>query len=166
MPGPPAAACPSRFTRAIIIGIHGWALAGGALSDPPLAVSAKYCQRAEAALRRRASLQHPGDGGQAARALRVTCVPLAGFGRVEQRVELYLGEGGPLLAQRDALASADLVLVACHSQGVVVACLLLQRLLQAFLVFPSAQCVAVVAMAGVNQGPYPDLPGDMYPATR
>ena len=52
------------------------------------------------------------------------------------------------------LRTADLILIASHSQGVPVSIMLLARLLQFGVLAPNVR-LAVCGMAGINLGPFP-----------
>jgi hypothetical protein len=95
----------------------------------------------------------------------VTLVPLASHGKVDARAAEYYEEQ-LTDANVAALKAADLVLVAAHSQGVLVANMLLHKLLVHGFVDPSRTNVTLISMAGIHHGPYPDLPGDLFAATK
>ncbi|KAI8077286.1 uncharacterized protein B0P05DRAFT_471353 [Gilbertella persicaria] len=87
----------------------------------------------------------------------ITCVPLEGEGKIEDRVnQLYtkLIENSVWL---EAVSSADVILWATHSQGTPVSIMLLQRLLERGHVQLIRQSVCMLAMAGISHGPFPAL---------
>lgn len=78
-------------------------------------------------------------------------VALEGEGKVAERIELLWRL---LLNWIDSIRKADLVIVACHSQGVPVAMILVAKLVAFGCVNNSH--IGVCAMAGVNRGPFLD----------
>lgn len=76
---------------------------------------------------------------------------LEGEGKVAERIELLWKL---LLNWIDNIRKADLVIVACHSQGVPVAMILVAKLV-AFGCVNNCR-IGVCAMAGVNRGPFID----------
>lgn len=112
------------------MGLHGWALFDGALSQPPLHLSSKLCNCLTQALLEHYSLPHPAiisDSGAPTNwtddldpniALDITQLPLAAHGVVQQRTEIFLAQ---LNQFSELIKRADHVLVASHSQGTIVA---------------------------------------------
>lgn len=78
-------------------------------------------------------------------------VALEGEGKVAERIEILWKL---LLSWIDNIRKADLVIVACHSQGVPVAMILVAKLV-AFGCVNNCH-IGVCAMAGVNRGPFID----------
>ena len=145
----------------VVIGVHGWSLFGGMLGEKPLLISTRFCYYIQAALLHfYAQHRHP--------APHVTCIPLYGHGRIEERVQMYLDTQLPLYAAE--LQAADHVIIACHSQG----CMVTSALLHALLTSPPAglrlgvggEDVTVLMLAGLHHGPFPDLSSDLYTSTR
>lgn len=79
-------------------------------------------------------------------------VALEGEGKILERVDLLWKL---LLSWIDNIRRADFVMVACHSQGVPVAIMLIARLIE-FRCVHGAR-IGVCAMAGVNLGPFIDF---------
>ncbi|KAL8956940.1 MAG: hypothetical protein Q9193_005665 [Seirophora villosa] len=79
-------------------------------------------------------------------------VALEGEGRILERVDLLWKL---LLNWIDNIRRADFVMVACHSQGVPVAIMLIAKLIEFGCVNNSR--IGVCAMAGVNLGPFVDF---------
>ncbi|KAL8943807.1 MAG: hypothetical protein Q9211_000850 [Gyalolechia sp. 1 TL-2023] len=79
-------------------------------------------------------------------------VALEGEGRIIERVNMLWKL---LLNWMDNIRQADLVMVACHSQGVPVAIMLIAKLIE-FGCIQDAR-IGVCAMAGVNLGPFLDF---------
>ncbi|PWY95873.1 hypothetical protein BO94DRAFT_552694 [Aspergillus sclerotioniger CBS 115572] len=78
-------------------------------------------------------------------------IALEGEGRISERVDLLWKL---LLNWMEEIRKADFILVACHSQGVPVAIMLVARLISFGCL--NAARVGVCAMAGVNLGPFAD----------
>jgi hypothetical protein len=78
-------------------------------------------------------------------------VALEGEGRITERVDLLWKL---LLNWMEEIRKADFIMVACHSQGVPVAIMLVAKLVQFGCL--DAKRVGICAMAGVNLGPFPD----------
>lgn len=79
-------------------------------------------------------------------------VALEGEGRILERVDLLWKL---LLNWIDNIQRADFVMVACHSQGVPVAILLIAKLIEFGCLNKSR--IGVCAMAGINLGPFVDF---------
>lgn len=79
-------------------------------------------------------------------------VALEGEGRILERVDLLWKL---LLNWIDNIRRADFVMVACHSQGVPVAIMLIAKLIEFGCVHDAR--IGVCAMAGVNLGPFIDF---------
>lgn len=87
----------------------------------------------------------------------LTLIALQGDGKVADRVDRHYAM---LLADQawvQAVKSANVLLVSAHSQGCVVATHLLARLLEQGLVVPAQTRVALLAVAGINNGPFNSL---------
>ena len=78
-------------------------------------------------------------------------VALEGEGKIADRVDVLWKL---LLNWMDHIRKADLIMIACHSQGVPVAMMLVSKLI-AFGCVNGAR-IGVCAMAGVNLGPFGD----------
>lgn len=76
-------------------------------------------------------------------------VALEGEGKIVERVDVLWKL---LLNWTDNIRRADFIMVACHSQGVPVAIVLIAKLIE-FGCVPDAK-IGVCAMAGVNLGPF------------
>ncbi|KKY16079.1 hypothetical protein UCDDS831_g07310 [Diplodia seriata] len=81
----------------------------------------------------------------------VETVALEGEGYVSDRVDTLWKL---LVNWIEHVKTADFILVACHSQGVPVAIMLVAKLIQ--FGFVNAARIGVCAMAGVNLGPFPE----------
>jgi hypothetical protein len=123
--------------RIVIIGVHGWAPLGGALSDAQKLNTQKFCVLATAAIRRmlavlreEASLSSSAAAMGTSRAapdIDIFPIALAVHGTIDFRVHDYLETQLPPFFSQ--IRAADLVFVACHSQGCAVAALVLERLM-------------------------------------
>ncbi|KAF1972547.1 hypothetical protein BU23DRAFT_580903 [Bimuria novae-zelandiae CBS 107.79] len=81
----------------------------------------------------------------------ISNIALEGEGFIADRVKTLWTL---LLNDVDAIRKADFVLVACHSQGVPVAVMLVAKLIQFGCV--SSTRIGICAMAGINMGPFPE----------
>lgn len=77
-------------------------------------------------------------------------VALEGEGIITERVDALWKL---LLNWLEQIRKADFIMVACHSQGVPVAIMLVAKLLELKCIAPSVR-IGVCAMAGVNLGPF------------
>jgi len=143
----------SRPLKVGLIGIHGWALLGGALDPASTESSDRYCQRFEQALR-----QHPKFSNA-----QVLVIPLVGHGFIERRVEKYISDH--LVNFKDAIQGLDFFIVIGHSQGAVVGTLLLHNLLESQWTSPACR-VGFLSLSGVFLGPFAGTPTDFWPATK
>ncbi|KAF4582851.1 hypothetical protein GQ602_005995 [Ophiocordyceps camponoti-floridani] len=140
-----------RIRKAIAIGIHGLipAVYLRPMLGQPTGTSLRLAQLCGDAIRRWA-------GPDCA----VETIALEGEGRIGDRVDNLWRL---LLNWVDQLRKADCLLVAAHSQGVPVAIMLLQRLVD-FSILPPDTRIGICAMAGVTLGPFPGpLPGGLMP---
>lgn len=78
-------------------------------------------------------------------------VALEGEGKIAERIDLLWKL---MLNWIDNIRKADLVMIACHSQGVPVAMMLVAKLIAFGCVYNSR--IGVCALAGVNLGPFVD----------
>eukprot|EP00842_Homolaphlyctis_polyrhiza_P002610 jgi/Hompol1/334/HPOL_005282-RA len=154
----PLSAAVDRLTRTpydikkiAVIGVHGW-FPGKLLQrvvGEPIGTSSHFARKMVLATQHffhdRYNISLPQDA--------FSIIAIEGEGKVEARVDRLFTQISSKWA--DTLRSADLVLVASHSQGTPVATMLVARLMDAGLVDPSRQRAGILAMAGVNHGPYP-----------
>ena len=134
-----------RLRKAIAIGIHGYFPAPliRTILGQPTGTSVKFADMAENAIQRWTMRQ--------GYLCDVAKVALEGEGRIGDRVDLLWTL---MLNWLDDIRKADFVFVACHSQGVPVALMLIAKLIS-FGCINGAR-IAVCAMAGVNLGPFPE----------
>lgn len=138
---------PPRVKKALAIGVHGYFPAPliQKVLGQPTGTSIRFANSAAAAIKKWTE-----EKGYEAE---IEKVALEGEGFVAERVDLLWKL---LLNWIEKIRQADFVLVACHSQGVPVAIMLVAKLVQ-FGCLPAGTRVGVCAMAGVNMGPFPEL---------
>lgn len=136
---------PPRIRKALAIGIHGYFPAPliRSVLGQPTGTSIRFSNMAANAIRTwTESRGYTCD---------VEKIALEGEGRISERVDLLWKL---LLNWMEEIRKADYIMVACHSQGVPVAIMLIAKLI-AFGCL-NASRVGICAMAGVNLGPFPD----------
>ncbi|KAE8392772.1 hypothetical protein ETB97_002674 [Aspergillus alliaceus] len=136
---------PPPIKRALAIGIHGYFPAPliRSVLGQPTGTSIRFSNMAADALRKWAD-DH-------AYTCDIEKIALEGEGRIAERVDLLWKL---LLNWMEKIRQADFILVACHSQGVPVAIMLVAKLISFGCL--NAARVGVCAMAGVNMGPFSD----------
>lgn len=164
--------------RVCIVGIHGWfpTKVLQTVVGVPKGTSGRLCQMMEANLREWLDLQPLAYFEQPPA---ISCVPLEGAGCIEERVERHWAMldldfpewdrgASPYGAEersrkgRSLISQADTVLFVAHSQGAPVAALLIERLMTEGTLRPATQQnVALLTLAGVFHGPFPDLQGNL-----
>ncbi|MES1911562.1 MAG: hypothetical protein MHM6MM_003975 [Cercozoa sp. M6MM] len=143
----------------VIVGIHGWQFVGGLLSRrPPSDTSEKLVKAADEALKRYLS-----DFGVDKMGVDTTLVVADSRGTVEDRVKRLRSR---LASSTPVLSAASAVIFVCHSQGALVGARLLELLIRDGILHTQSQRVGYAALAAPHLGPFRDLPGDMYSATR
>ena len=136
---------PPHIRKALAIGIHGYFPAPliRSVLGQPTGTSIRFSNLAANAIRTwTESRGYTCD---------VEKIALEGEGRISERVDLLWKL---LLNWMEEIRKADYIMVACHSQGVPVAIMLVAKLI-AFGCL-NASRVGICAMAGVNLGPFPD----------
>ena len=136
---------PPHIKRALAIGIHGYFPAPfiRTVLGQPTGTSVRFSNMAAEAIRKWTD-EH---GYQCD----IEKLALEGEGRISERVDLLWKL---LLNGMEEIRKADFIMVACHSQGVPVAIMLVAKLI-AFGCMNAAR-VGICAMAGVNMGPFSD----------
>ncbi|RAL00892.1 uncharacterized protein BO80DRAFT_89720 [Aspergillus ibericus CBS 121593] len=131
--------------RALAIGIHGYFPAPliRSVLGQPTGTSIRFSNMAAEAIQTWVD-----DHGYKCA---VEKIALEGEGRIAERVDLLWKL---LLNWMEEIRKADFILVACHSQGVPVAIMLVAKLISFGCL--NAARVGVCAMAGVNLGPFAD----------
>jgi hypothetical protein len=135
----------TRLKSALAIGVHGYFPAPliRTVLGQPTGTSIKFADMAAKAIRKWTDAR--------GYSCEVKTAALEGEGRIAERVDLLWKL---LLNWIDEIRRADFVMIACHSQGVPVAMMLVAKLVK-FGCINSAK-VGICAMAGVSLGPFPD----------
>ncbi|KAF6231579.1 hypothetical protein HO173_010331 [Letharia columbiana] len=136
---------PPRVRRALAIGVHGYFPAPliRSVLGQPTGTSIRFANSAASAIQR--WTQNQGFSCE------IEKVALEGEGKIAERIDLLWKL---MLNWIEKIRRADFVMIACHSQGVPVAMMLVAKLI-AFGCVNSAK-IGVCAMAGVNLGPFAD----------
>ncbi|KOS16905.1 Uncharacterized protein ESCO_004837 [Escovopsis weberi] len=136
-----------KIRKAIAIGVHGFFPASylRPMIGQPTGTSLRFANLAAEAIRRWAD-DHGSPNCD------IEKVALEGEGRINERVDNLWKL---MLNWVDQIRQADLIIMACHSQGVPVGVMLLQKLIDLGIVTRAR--IGVCAMAGVSLGPFPDL---------
>ncbi|KAF2216422.1 hypothetical protein CERZMDRAFT_33406 [Cercospora zeae-maydis SCOH1-5] len=140
---------PHKVRRAVAIGVHGYfpaALVQRVLGAPT-GTSIRFANFAAASIK-----QWCVDHQPEVKDVQIEKVALEGEGLVRDRVNTLWRL---LLNWLTELRQADFIMVACHSQGVPVATLLVQKLFDLACLNPTAR-IGICAMAGINLGPFPE----------
>ncbi|KAI0879701.1 hypothetical protein GGS24DRAFT_7947 [Hypoxylon argillaceum] len=137
--------------KAIAIGVHGLFPASylRPMIGQPTGTSIRFANHCAEAIRRWAENNGSGD-------CEIEKVALEGEGKIADRVDNLWKL---LLNWVEHIKNADLVVVACHSQGVPVGIMLLAKLIDLGVITNSR--IGVCAMAGVSLGPFPDYKSGM-----
>ncbi|KAI0582866.1 CDC27 multi-domain protein [Pyrenophora tritici-repentis] len=134
---------PPKIKKAVAIGVHGFFPAPilQKVLGQPTGTSIRFANAAAAAIK---------DWSEArGYTPEIEQIALEGEGFIAERVNSLWKL---LLNWIDHIKQADFILVACHSQGVPVAMMLVAKLIQFGCV--NATRIGVCAMAGVNMGPF------------
>ncbi|RGP75816.1 hypothetical protein FLONG3_5573 [Fusarium longipes] len=137
---------PPKIKKAIAIGVHGLFPATylRPMIGQPTGTSLRFAALGAEGIRRWAESHGCGD-------CEIEKVALEGEGKIQERVDNLWKL---MLNWIDHIRNADLVLIACHSQGVPVSIMLLEKLIDLGIITNAK--VGVCAMAGVALGPFPD----------
>lgn len=143
---------PPKLKKALAIGIHGLFPAPllRTVIGQPTGTSIRFANHASDAIRRWADKNGSTD-------CEIEKVALEGEGKIAERVDNLWKL---LLNWIEHIRKADFVLVACHSQGVPVALMLVAKLIE-FGVVTSGK-IGVCAMAGVSLGPFADYKSRLF----
>ncbi|KAL8830740.1 MAG: hypothetical protein Q9191_001270 [Dirinaria sp. TL-2023a] len=136
---------PPRIKRAIAIGVHGYFPAPliRSVLGQPTGTSIRFANGAATAIERWTA--------QLGYSCEIEKIALEGEGKIAERLDLLWKL---LLSWIEDIRNADCVMVACHSQGVPVAVMLIAKLIS-FGCLHGAR-IGVCAMAGINLGPFGD----------
>jgi hypothetical protein len=85
--------------------------------------------------------------------MNVKCISLQGQGKVNERVTSYYETLTLDQYHLQTLRSSDQIIFTAHSQGCIVSTLLLLKLMQTNIITSSTR-VGVIAIAGINHGPF------------
>ncbi|KAI8966759.1 hypothetical protein F5Y11DRAFT_307901 [Daldinia sp. FL1419] len=142
---------PPKIKKAVAIGIHGLFPASylRPMIGQPTGTSIRFANHGAEAIRRWAESHGCGD-------CEIEKVALEGEGKIADRVDNLWKL---LLNWIEHIRGADFVVLACHSQGVPVGLMLLEKLIDLGIITNSK--VGVCAMAGVSLGPFPDYKSGM-----
>lgn len=137
---------PPKIRKAIALGVHGLFPATylRPMIGQPTGTSLRFATLCADSIRRWADAHGCGD-------CEIEKVALEGEGKISERVDNLWKL---MLNWIEHIRSADLVLIACHSQGVPVSIMLLEKLIDLGIITTAK--VGVCAMAGVSLGPFPD----------
>lgn len=137
---------PPKIKNALAIGVHGYFPAPliRSVLGQPTGTSIKFADMAAKSIQR--WTKNKGYECQ------VKTAALEGEGKIAERIALLWKL---LLNWIDEIRKADFVMVACHSQGVPVAVMLVAKLIHFGCI--NAARVGICAMAGVNLGPFPEF---------
>ncbi|KAK0124235.1 hypothetical protein ONS95_009210 [Cadophora gregata] len=143
---------PPKIKKALAIGIHGLFPAPllRTVIGQPTGTSIRFANHASDAIRRWANENGCLD-------CEIEKVALEGEGKIAERVDNLWKL---LLNWIDHVRKADFVLVACHSQGVPVAVMLVAKLIE-FGVVTTGK-IGICAMAGVSLGPFADYKSRLF----
>ncbi|KAI1213448.1 uncharacterized protein F4807DRAFT_411124 [Annulohypoxylon truncatum] len=142
---------PPKIKKAVAIGIHGLFPASflRPMIGQPTGTSIRFANHCAEAIRRWTDSH--GCGG-----CEIEKIALEGEGKIAERVDNLWKL---LLNWIEHIRSADLIVLACHSQGVPVGLMLLEKLIDLGIITRSK--IGVCAMAGVSLGPFPDYKSGM-----
>ncbi|KAK4505508.1 hypothetical protein PRZ48_003471 [Zasmidium cellare] len=138
---------PPKVKKAIAIGVHGFfpAQLFQRVLGQPTGTSIRFANYAAASIKQWCQDHQPD-----VKDVEVEKVALEGEGIIADRVNTLWKL---LLNWLSHLRQADFILVACHSQGVPVAIMLVAKLIQLGALSPHVR-IGVCAMAGINLGPF------------
>ncbi|KAF2758858.1 hypothetical protein EJ05DRAFT_324217 [Pseudovirgaria hyperparasitica] len=136
---------PPRVKKALAVGIHGYFPTSliRSMIGQPTGTSIRFANCAANAI---SEWTHH-HGGYSCE---IEKVALEGEGFIADRVDTLWKL---LLNWIEHVRNADLIMVACHSQGVPVAIMLIAKLISFGCISPMAR-IGVCAMAGINLGPF------------
>ncbi|MCJ1417634.1 hypothetical protein MMC32_003978 [Xylographa parallela] len=136
---------PPRIKKALAIGVHGYFPAPllRSVLGQPTGTSIRFADSAASAIRRWTEAH-----GYSCETEKIA---LEGEGKVEERVDLLWKL---ILNWIEDISKSDFILIACHSQGVPVAIMLVAKLIKFGCV--NGARIGICAMAGVNLGPFAD----------
>ena len=136
---------PPRIKKALAIGVHGYFPAPllRSVLGQPTGTSIRFADSAARAIRKWTAAH-----GYSCETEKIA---LEGEGKIEERVDLLWKL---ILNWIEDIRKSDFILIACHSQGVPVAIMLVAKLIKFGCV--NGARIGICAMAGVNLGPFAD----------
>lgn len=136
-----------KVKRAVALGVHGFFPAAmiQKLIGQPKGTSVRFANYAATAIKRWCEGQQP-----EIKNVEIEKVALEGDGYIADRVATLWKL---LLNWLSHLRQADFIFVACHSQGVPVAVMLVSKLIHLGCLAPNVR-IGICAMAGINLGPF------------
>ncbi|KAI0901781.1 hypothetical protein F4806DRAFT_444529 [Annulohypoxylon nitens] len=142
---------PPKIKKAVAIGIHGLFPASylRPMIGQPTGTSIRFANHCAEAIRRWTESHGCGE-------CEIEKIALEGEGKIAERVDNLWKL---LLNWIEHIRCADLIVLACHSQGVPVGLMLLEKLIDLGIITRSK--IGVCAMAGVSLGPFPDYKSGM-----
>ncbi|KAA1066550.1 hypothetical protein PGT21_033503 [Puccinia graminis f. sp. tritici] len=146
-----------KLRRVAVIGIHGW-FPGPWLESvlgKPTGTSTKFASMMDDALRKYLQENLPDHADGLINPDFTTMIPLEGDGKVDDRVQLLFKELNKRPHWIQAIQSADAIFVVSHSQGCLVSCKLIEKLIHTFDL-PGDRFLSL-AMCGIWNGPYVGL---------
>ncbi|KAF5528496.1 Uncharacterized protein CGCA056_v001687 [Colletotrichum aenigma] len=140
-----------KIKKALAIGVHGLFPATylRPMVGQPTGTSLRFASLCAEAIGRWADAHGCSD-------CEIEKIALEGEGRIGDRVDNLWKL---LLNWIEQIRNADLIILACHSQGVPVATMLLAKLIDLGIITNAK--IGVCAMAGVSLGPFPDYKSSM-----
>lgn len=146
---------PPKIRKAIAIGIHGFFPATylRPMIGQPTGTSLRFANLCADAIRRWAD-------ANGSSSCEIEKVALEGEGKINERVDNLWKL---MLNWIDHIRSADLILIASHSQGVPVSIMLLEKLIDLGIITEAR--IGVCAMAGVSLGPFPEYQSSLLGAS-
>lgn len=148
-----------NIRRVSVIGIHGWAPLHGVLSQDPLIASTKLAKGITAELKEFNAIYEQNVQFEYHE------IPLHGHGTIENRVKMIMRDQIP--PHQKGLQESDVIIVVGHSQGAIVATLLLHELMfEGWINTEKTKNIGFVSVAGIHHGPFPDSASDFYIHTR
>ncbi|WFD00600.1 hypothetical protein MYAM1_003351 [Malassezia yamatoensis] len=140
--------------RVVVIGVHGWFAQSifKSVIGAPVGTSMRFASMMAASVRRQFQ-----EAGFPLEEDSVTIIAPQHDGRVDVRTDRFFDEIVQDPKSLQAIQEADALLIASHSQGAVVATMLLDRLIQEALLDPQRTRTCVLSMCGVYQGPFVHL---------
>lgn len=149
----PKRCSPHPIRKAVAIGIHGFfplRIIRNILGEPT-GTSVKFATLASEAIHRYAAAQYG-----SASAVEVVKIALEGEGTVPTRVEMLWKNLKSKDEWMDHVREADLILVACHSQGSPVGAGIMARLVEEGVVNDRTR-LGLLCVAGIHLGPASDV---------